>query len=203
MLAMGTKPILSRTIIAFKRWTDADGILDYLRIRARLHRQVRRALRTEEVERVLDAAHALQTTVLSVPAQGMPPICARKQKREEERRQHGEQLFNDLWRTVPQGKPIKMKTRGRRCSGCRKRTHFLEKTRRACAGWQRDSAHRSVDQSVLLSSGKLTVMNEGLRHVHHRIIEPAAEKGRSTTARSGSLSIRTPAFSSARSMIAA
>ena len=29
---------------------------------------------------------------------------AERERREQERRAHGEALFNDLWRTVPQGK---------------------------------------------------------------------------------------------------
>ena len=88
----------------FKQWTDADGILDYLEFARGFIAKCEDRYGQEEVERVLDAAHALQSHgVHRFPRKRMPDLRS-EEKREEERRRHGEQLFNDLWRTVPQGK---------------------------------------------------------------------------------------------------
>src|SRR5215467_14285477 len=87
----------------FKQWTDADGILDYLEFARSFIAKREDRFGQEEVERVIDAAHALQSHgVHSFPRKRMPDLRS-EQQREEERRRHGEQLFNDLWRTVPTG----------------------------------------------------------------------------------------------------
>ena len=58
------------------------------------------------VERVLDAAHALMSHgVHRYPAQAQARTCAPRSGASAERREHGEQIFNDLWRTVPTGAP--------------------------------------------------------------------------------------------------
>ena len=93
-------------------WTDADGILDYLAFAKNYISECEDRYGAAEVERVLDAAHALQN-------QRHPPLsrqedhrpALRGERRARERREHGERLFNDLWRTVPeQTKKAKKRT---------------------------------------------------------------------------------------------
>src|SRR6516164_9059562 len=86
----------------FKQWTDANGILDYLEFAKSFIAACEDKYGAAEVERVLDAAHALQNQgVHRYPGKRQMDLRS-EEKRERERREHGERLFNDLWRTVPE-----------------------------------------------------------------------------------------------------
>jgi len=85
----------------FKQWTDADGILDYLEFAKGFAARCEDTYGAEAVERVLDAAHALMGQGVHRYPRRRRPDLRSEQLREAERRAHGEQLFNDLWRTVP------------------------------------------------------------------------------------------------------
>src|SRR5205085_1006858 len=55
------------------------------------------------VERTLDAAHALMSHgIFRYPGKKKLDL-AEEEKRELDRREHQERMFNDLWRTVPAG----------------------------------------------------------------------------------------------------
>ncbi|MGH6782206.1 MAG: SpoVR family protein, partial [Sphingomonadaceae bacterium] len=89
---------------AFKQWTDAEGILDYLEFAKRYIAQCEERHGQGQVERLLDAAHALMH-------QGIhryPRVRARDLKaeaaREAERHAYQERIYDDLWRTLPRGK---------------------------------------------------------------------------------------------------
>src|SRR5271165_1578090 len=86
----------------FKQWTDADGILDYLAFAKNYIAECEDRYGAPEVERVLDAAHALMSHgVHRYPRRRVADLRS-EERRERERREHGERLFNDLWRTVPE-----------------------------------------------------------------------------------------------------
>jgi stage V sporulation protein R len=85
----------------FKQWTDASGILDYLEFAKRFIADCEDRYGAAAVERVIDAAHALQGQgIHRFPRKRIPDLRS-EALREEERRLHGETIFNDLWRTVP------------------------------------------------------------------------------------------------------
>jgi len=168
----------------FKQWTDADGILDYLEFARTLIAKYEDRYGNEEVERVLDAAHALQSHgIHRFPRKRMADLRS-EQKREEERRLHGEQLFNDLWRTVPQGK----RKAGDGDDARRKALlglpeenllYFLEKTAPRLAPWQREILRmvRMINQ-YFYPQRQTKVMNEGCAtFVHHRVMNRLHEKG--------------------------
>jgi len=169
----------------FKQWTDADGILDYLEFARGFIAKCEDRYGAVEVERVLDAAHALQSHgIHRFPRKRMPDLRS-EQLREEERRRHGEQLFNDLWRTVPQGqkrKPNKEEDDRRRALlGLPEENllYFLEKTAPRLAGWQREILRivRLINQ-YFYPQRQTKVMNEGCAtFVHHRIMNRLHEKG--------------------------
>lgn len=168
----------------FKQWTDADGILDYLEFSRGLIAKYEDRYGQEEVERVLDAAHALQSHgIHRFPRKRMADLRS-EQRREEERRRHGEQLFNDLWRTVPQGK---RKTnadddaRRKALLGLPEENllYFLEKTAPRLAPWQREILRmvRMINQ-YFYPQRQTKVMNEGCAtFVHHRVMNRLHEKG--------------------------
>jgi spore cortex formation protein SpoVR/YcgB (stage V sporulation) len=168
----------------FKQWTDADGILDYLEFARGLIAKCEDRYGQEEVERILDAAHALQSHgVHRFPRKRMPDLRS-EQKREEERRLHGEQLFNDLWRTVPAGKRKRSKDEDERRKALlglpeENLLYFLEKTAPRMAPWQREVLRivRLINQ-YFYPQRQTKVMNEGCAtYTHHRIMNRLHEKG--------------------------
>ena len=168
----------------FKQWTDADGILDYLEFARGLIAKYEDRYGQEEVERVLDAAHALQSHgIHRFPRKRMADLRS-EQRREEERRRHGEQLFNDLWRTVPQGKrkpSADEDARRKSLLGLPEENllYFLEKTAPRLAPWQREILRmvRMINQ-YFYPQRQTKVMNEGCAtFVHHRVMNRLHEKG--------------------------
>ncbi len=169
---------------AFKQWTDADGILDYLAFAKRYVAQCEDRYGVSEVERLLDAAHALQGQGIDrYPGKRMLDLGS-EHRREQERRSHAEQLFNDLWRTVPQ-----MKKKARRSETERRKAllglpeenilYFLEKTAPRLQPWQRELIRivRLISQ-YFYPQRQTKMMNEGCAtYVHYQIMTRMHERG--------------------------
>ena len=115
------------------------------------------------------------------------PDLRSEEKRERERREHGERLFNDLWRTVP-GENAQRKS-ARRTEEERRRAllglpeenilYFLEKTAPRLQPWQREVIRivRLIAQ-YFYPQRQTKLMNEGCAtFVHHRIMNRLHEKG--------------------------
>ena len=110
--AFGCTTTSSRTITSSSNGPTCDGILDYLAFAKNFIAACEDKYGAAEVERVLDAAHALQN-------QGVHRYPGKRQMdlRSEETgtrapRAPGRRLFNDLWRTVPE--QLKVKRRSER-----------------------------------------------------------------------------------------
>ncbi len=168
----------------FKQWTDADGILDYLEFARSLIVKYEDRYGQEEVERAIDAAHALQSHgIHRFPRKRMPDLRS-EERREEERRRHGEQLFNDLWRPVPTGKRKQGKdddARRKALLGLPEENllYFLEKTAPRLRPWQREILRmvRMINQ-YFYPQRQTKVMNEGCAtYTHHRVMTRLHEKG--------------------------
>jgi spore cortex formation protein SpoVR/YcgB (stage V sporulation) len=171
----------------FLEWTDAHGILDYLEFARNYVLQAEDKYGTAAVERVLDAAHALSTHgVFRVPRRRIPDLAS-EERRERERRQHEEQIYNDLWRaTVPaaRGTPAAKAEEARRRALLQlpqeNILYFLEKTAPRLRPWQREILRivRHVEQ-YFYPQRQTKVMNEGCATwVHHRIMTRLHEQGR-------------------------
>ncbi len=169
----------------FKQWTDADGILDYLAFAKGYIAQCEERYGVAEVERLLDAAHALQNQgIHRYPGKRSIDLSS-EEKRERERREHGERLFNDLWRTVPEQKKRAQKRsetdRRRALLGLPEENilYFLEKTAPRLRPWQREVIRivRLIAQ-YFYPQRQTKMMNEGC--ATYRSLpnyEPAASKG--------------------------
>ncbi|MBE7186318.1 MAG: SpoVR family protein, partial [Methylobacterium mesophilicum] len=169
----------------FKQWTDADGILHYLDFAKSYVAECEQRYGLTAVERLLDAAHALMSHgVHRYPRKRKPDLLS-EDRRERERRDHQERMFNDLWRTLP-GKPA-AKTAG--LDDERRRAllelpqenilYFLEKTAPRLAPWQREILRivRLIAQ-YFYPQGQTKVMNEGCAtFVHHRIMTRLHQTG--------------------------
>ena len=130
-----------------------------------------------EVERLLDAAHALM-------AQGVHHYPRKKsldwrseEKRDRERMQERERLYNDLWRTVPGRSPQvtrKPLDRQRAMLALPQENilYFLEKfAPKAAAVAAGGAAHRQADRAIFLPAASDQGHERGLRNLlplpHH------------------------------------
>src|SRR6516225_9606938 len=85
----------------FKQWTDANGILDYLEFARGYIAQCEERHGEAAVERLLDAAHALMSHGVHRYPRPRAADLRSEEQRARARREHEEQVFNDLWRTLP------------------------------------------------------------------------------------------------------
>ncbi len=169
----------------FKQWTDADGILQYLDFAKSYIADCEERHGHAAVERLLDAAHSLMSQgVHRYPRKRKPDLMS-EERRERERRIHGEQVFNDLWRTVPG----KGKAKAGADLDARRRAllelpqenilYFLEKTAPRLQPWQREIIRivRLIAQ-YFYPQGQTKVMNEGCAtYCHYRIMNRLHETG--------------------------
>jgi spore cortex formation protein SpoVR/YcgB (stage V sporulation) len=169
----------------FKQWTDADGILDYLEFAKNYLARCEERYGVLEVERLLDAVHALQSHGVHRYPRKRRPDLRSESLREKERRQHGEQLFNDLWRTVPAKKRKATSEsedeRRRSLLGLPEENilYFLEKTAPRLAPWQREVLRivRQISQ-YFYPQRQTKMMNEGCATwTHHYIMRRLHETG--------------------------
>src|SRR5262249_5158015 len=133
---------------------------------------------------ILDSAHALQSHgIHRFPRKRMPDLRS-EQRREEERRRHGEQLSNDLWRTVPQGKRKATKDEDERRKALlgipeENLLYFMEKTAPRLQPWHREILRivRLINQ-YFYPQRQTKVMNEGCAtYTHHRVMNRLHETG--------------------------
>jgi spore cortex formation protein SpoVR/YcgB (stage V sporulation) len=169
----------------FLEWTDARGILDYLDFARSYVMRCEDRYGEAAVERVLDAAHALsQQAVFRVPRRRIPDLAS-EEKRERERRQHEERIYDDLWRTIPRAAQRAGRQGGGsappRPAGTAAREHPLlprEVGAQAAPLAAGDPPHRPPRGAVLLSAAPDQGDERGLRHLgappHH---DPSARAG--------------------------
>ena len=169
----------------FKQWTDADGILQYLDFAKSYIAECEERYGQAAVERLLDAAHSLMSHgVHRYPRKRKPDLMS-EERRERERRQHGEAMFNDLWRTVPGKEKAKLgadhdaKRRALLELPQENILYFLEKTAPRLRPWQREIIRivRLIAQ-YFYPQGQTKLMNEGCAtYCHYAIMNRLHETG--------------------------
>ncbi len=169
----------------FQQWTDAEGILDYLTFAKRFVASCEERYGQLAVERLLDTAHALMSQGVHRYQRKKPMDLKSEERREREREDHNERMFNDLWRTVP----AKARASGKGKSESARRAlldlpqenllHFLEKTAPRLKPWQREILRivRLVAQ-YFYPQRQTKVMNEGCAtYCHYRIMNALHQSG--------------------------
>ena len=174
----------------FQQWTDADSILDYLAFAKRYVAECEERYGMEEVEAVLDAAHALMPQGVSRhPGQSKSRNLAREAARELSRREYEESTFNDLWRTVPKA-AAEAETNANEPKDARREQqslglpednliYFLEKHAPKLADWKRELLRivRMLAQ-YFYPQRQTKMMNEGCAtFVHYEILNRMYEQG--------------------------
>jgi stage V sporulation protein R len=169
----------------FKQWTDADGILDYLEFARDYIMSCEERYGEAQVERLLDAAHALMSHAVHRYPRPRATDLRMEEKRERERREHDEKVFNDLWRTVPGKENARQDpTAAERRSALLQLPqenilYFLEKTAPRLLPWQREILRivRIIAQYFYPQS-QTKVMNEGCAtYTHYTIMNRLHETG--------------------------
>ena len=172
----------------FKQWTDADGILDYLEFARDYVLSCEERYGEAAVEALLDAAHALMSHGVHRYPRARATNLRMEEKRERERRLHDEQVFNDLWRTVPGQATVRLdptaleRRRALLQLPQENLLYFLEKSAPKLAPWQREILRivRQIAQYFYPQS-QTKVMNEGCAtYVHYKIMTRLHEKGQLT-----------------------
>jgi spore cortex formation protein SpoVR/YcgB (stage V sporulation) len=169
----------------FQQWTDANGILDYLEFAKDYIMSCEQRYGEAAVERLLDAAHALMSHAVHKYPRKRATDLRTEEKREQERREHDEKIFNDLWRTVP-GKenvrhdPTAAEQRKALLELPQENIlYFMEKSAPRLAPWQREILRivRMIAQYFYPQS-QTKVMNEGCAtYSHYTIMNRLHEKG--------------------------
>ncbi len=169
----------------FRLWTDADGILDYLEYARKFIAECEERHGEAEVERVLDAAHALMSHGVFRYERPSAPSLKEERARHRERLAQEEADVNYLWATLPArtSKTKKQKELERRKDELKlpeeNLIYFLEQYSPILANWQREILRivRHIAQ-YFLPQRQTKVMNEGCAtFVHYHITNALHQKG--------------------------
>ncbi len=168
----------------FRQWTEASAIIDYLSFARSYIATCEDRYGVAAVERVLDAAHSLSRHGVHRHSGTRPMNLKSEERRERERLEYDESVFNDLWRTLPDGKPApdtdKVAERRRKLGLPEENLlHFLEKSSPRLASWEREVIRivRLIAQ-YFYPQPQCKVMNEGCATwVHQRIMTRLHETG--------------------------
>jgi spore cortex formation protein SpoVR/YcgB (stage V sporulation) len=167
----------------FRQWTDPSGILDYLAYAKKFIASCEERYGETEVERLLDSAHALAAQGVDRYPRKRPMSLLEEEKRDRDRREERERVYNDLWRTVPRKgeSPKRVVDHQRALLRLPQENvlYFLEKTAPKLHGWQREVLRivRLIAQ-YFYPQQQTKVMNEGCAtYCHYRIMSRLHEKG--------------------------
>ncbi|HYF55884.1 MAG TPA: SpoVR family protein, partial [Salinarimonas sp.] len=169
----------------FRQWTDATAIIDYLEFARGYIARCEEAHGQAAVERLLDAAHALQSQGVHRYPRKRRPDLRSEEKRARERREYQEQIYNDLWRTVPVRNARARESRDEHRRALMELPqenilYFLEKTAPRLQSWQREILRivRNVAQ-YFYPQRQTKLMNEGCAtYCHYRLMTRLHETGR-------------------------
>lgn len=165
----------------FKTWTDAEGILDYLKFAKNYIAKCEEKYGIDAVEELLDSCHALKSH--GVDRYKRPPKLS-KEKIELAKREREAQLQaqrNELWDKVigVENKEDPVETGFFLKEPEENILYFLEKHSPILKPWQREVVRivRKIAQ-YFLPQGQTKVMNEGTAtFVHYYIMNRLWEKG--------------------------
>ena len=172
----------------FRQWTNAEGILDYLAFAKGYVAACEDRYGREEVEAVLDSAHALMDQGVFRYSRPPRPSRERVMEKHRKRRKYEEEAYSELWRTLPAGiEPPSAPTipDPEDDSGDDMKLpeenllYFLEKHSPALRAWQRETLRivRTLAQ-YFYPQKQTKVMNEGCAtFVHHTIMNTLYDRG--------------------------
>ncbi|MEM9705908.1 MAG: SpoVR family protein [Pseudomonadota bacterium] len=172
----------------FRQWTDADGILTYLDFAKKYIARCEDEYGFEDVEKTLDAAHALMDQ--GVFRYKRPPRLSKADAlaRAAARADYEQKTFNDIWRTLPNSEEREEDAEERQEAVRSIKLpeenllYFIEKASPILRPWQRELVRivRNISQ-YFYPQKQTKVMNEGCAtFTHHYIMNELFDQGRIT-----------------------
>lgn len=163
----------------FKKWTDADTIVDYLKFARNFIKQCEEKYGEKRVEQLLDSCHALQNHSID---KYKKPTSLKKElvaKRQQNWEQYFENTFNDLWRTVPSTPKIAASEKKDANFPEENLLYFIEKHSPVLAEWEREVVRivRKVSQ-YFYPQRQTQLLNEGFAtFTHHLLMTELYDQG--------------------------
>ena len=165
----------------FRTWTQPDAIIDYLLFARQYLAECERRYGEEEVERTLDACHALANFGVDRYKRPAKRSLAQERVRLKEREEHLQQQVNELWRTLPRRQTESAEPEEQRFPPEPQENllYFLEKHAPLLEPWQREIARiiRKLAQ-YFYPQRQTQVMNEGWATFwHYTILQTLYDEG--------------------------
>ncbi len=173
----------------FKQWTQADAILEYLAFAKRFVSECEERFGISQVEAVLDAAHALMNQGVSKNASPRRKFDPRREhEREMRRREYELEIYNELYRTLPNSTQKKERSERSEENQAEQTAlrlpeenilYFLEKNAPKLEGWKAELLRIvRVMSQYFYPQRQTKVMNEGCAtFCHYEIMNRMYEKG--------------------------
>jgi spore cortex formation protein SpoVR/YcgB (stage V sporulation) len=171
----------------FRQWTNAEGIHDYLAFAKAYIAACEERHGREDVEAVLDSAHALMDQGVFRYSRPPKPSKERTLEKARARAKYEEEAYSELWRTLPAGieppsappTPDPEDDDGTMKLPEENLLYFLEKNSPVLRPWQRETLRIVRNLAQYFYPQKQTkVMNEGCAtFVHHAIMNRLYDKG--------------------------
>lgn len=171
----------------FKQWSDAGAILDYLQFAKNYIAKCEERYGVSEVEKILDAAHALRDQGVDRFTRPLELDDAAIQKRELERLEYEQSQYNEIWRTLPEVEKAPETERNHMERQLAQKLglpesnilYFLEKNSPILSRWQCEILRivRSIAQ-YFYPQKQTKMMNEGCAcFTHYHIMNRLHDKG--------------------------
>jgi spore cortex formation protein SpoVR/YcgB (stage V sporulation) len=165
----------------FKTWTHADSIIDYLVFAKRFVAECEQRHGEREVERILDACHALSNLGVDRYKRPNRRSLAQEQARLAEREAYLQRQVNDLWRTLPKAHDDEGDEPARTFPAEPQENilYFIEKHAPLLEPWQRELVRivRKISQ-YFYPQRQTQVMNEGWATFwHYTILQTMYDEG--------------------------
>lgn len=167
----------------FKQWTDAEAIIDYLSFAKKYIRECEERYGTEEVERVLDACHTLDSYGVDKYRRPSSLSASQEEALRKEREDYLQSQLNDIWRTIPVTKDEVSETKPNFPPSPEENIlYFIEKNAPNMEPWKREVIRivRKIAQ-YFYPQGQTKVMNEGCAtFFHYEIMHALYDEGKLT-----------------------
>jgi len=164
----------------FKQWTDAEGIIDYLKFAKKYIRKCEVRYGVDEVEAVLDAAHSLQVYGVDKYRRPSRISSATEEKNRKERDAYIQSQLDVIWSTIPKPSDKETEYEPRFPSEPQENIlYFIEKNAPRLEEWKREVIRivRRISQ-YFYPQRQLQLMNEGCAtYFHYKIMEDLYDKG--------------------------
>jgi stage V sporulation protein R len=165
----------------FKQWTDASAIIDYLVFAKQYIADCEDRYGVAEVERVLDAAHALRLQGIDRYKRPAPLSRIKEEERRKARQDHEQYSYNDIWRTLPPSQRVDVTDEEKKFPPEPEENllYFIEKHAPNLEQWKREIVRIVRKVAQYFYPQQLTqIMNEGWASFwHYTILHELYEEG--------------------------